>query len=151
MPNGSVPPPAGYGSPPKNVLVDTLCGMTWSGPGNASTGLASNESGDAPVDVPGMPTHYGYNGGEKYQVMDGSSGTITYDVKVSSTVSGTMNDYNTIYVDVGRSMSVSCNPILIYMGGTTLDTSSSDNILVGQNCYAGVYTQTQQASFTNYQ
>lgn len=150
MPDGSAPP-TGYGSPPKNVLVDKYCNMGWGGPGNLSAGSADNGLGSPPTDSPGFPVHYGQDNGELYTVKDGSSGTITYDILVYATVTSTMADPGTAIVSVSRNFNVSSNSIGLYLNGTTLNTSNVDNILIGQNCQAGVYTRTHQASFQNYQ
>lgn len=151
MPDGSAPPTAGYGSPPRNVLVDAICNMTWGGSHNVSSGSAINGLGTPEKDTYTFMVNFGGESGEKYEVHIGTSGTIDYKIDVMATVSGTM--LNPGYVGVGRSLNVSANPIMINLSGTTPDPNKNnvDSILTGQRCMASLYTMTPLVEFVNEQ
>lgn len=149
MPDGSAPP-AGAALPSKNVLIDKVGVVGWLGPQDTSDGPVDNGLGSTVSDIPGGLIHTRLDAGELYTVEDGSTGTITYDIPVSATVSSTMDLYGSSYVQVWRNMNVSSNPISLRVHFTTPDSSGLDNILIGQVCKTDVYTPTPQATFQNY-
>ena len=153
--DGTTPSMTGYGSPPKNVLVDTISTMKWGGPFTVSSGSADNGLGSSQIIINDNPMQVGFDSGEQYEVYDGSQGIITYHIDVNATVTGTVLDSSAsnLSVNVSRNINVSCNSIILGLQGTTPDPNKNniDSILISQHCSAGVFTQTPQASFSNFQ
>ena len=132
MPDGTTPPATP--TPPQNVLVDATCAMTWDGPSDSTSGSGGSDLG--PTVSSSGP--YGVAAGEKYTVQTvqgGSSGKITYDIAVHATVTSSMVSGSN-RVDVSRNLHATCTPIVLSLHGTTLDSGSLDNILIGQYCQA---------------
>ena len=150
--DGSSPPTTGYGSPPKNVLLDTISATVWNGPYISSSGSASNGLG-SPVQKGSLgPMQWETDDGELYTLQNGSSGTIIYVVQVNTTVTATNVLYATATASVSRGpINASCNSIVINLMGMTVDPNQNniDSILISHQCMASVFIMTPFTSIVN--
>ena len=116
---------------PTSVILHTTSHASWSGPAAITSGSCDDGLGDPTVSGSGT----GSSSGEKWEVMDGSSGTVTKTVTISASVSATGTAATNGPLRLSKGVGgVVITPVLSLVGTTY--ANGRDNILIGKDCSA---------------
>lgn len=149
-----VPTPANEPAP-KNMIVSALSYAGWHGPTSRTTGQALNG-----LNTQQSVASDGSSGdalGLKYYLKDGSSGIIQFDIPIDSSLTAMgrsvppfMQFGSIDSVSVSRYVTPSIYTLTLNVYGVT-PAYGTNNILIGQQCWAAWTTNAPNITFTNYQ